>query len=120
MENNRALTPVLWASIAIALIGAFMLYPIGSTTLNVTFVVVKAGMLIGIVLMLGKDNFSTGYRVWVAFSLAAVVMTILKWTGSGSFQLIYLLAMVADIGLPVVVWMLSNPGTKPTKTHRGR
>lgn len=42
----------LWISVAAAVVGAFMLFPIGTTPLNVIFVAVKACMVIGLAVVL--------------------------------------------------------------------
>ncbi|MEE8724083.1 MAG: hypothetical protein SOI23_04860 [Atopobiaceae bacterium] len=95
----------LWISVAAAVVGAFMLFPIGTTPLNVIFVAVKACMVIGLAVVLFARRLS-GFVLWSVASAAAVVMTIIKWVLAASFEPVFALALVVDVVMPTVAWRL--------------
>jgi len=90
----------LWLSIAAAIAGAVMLFPIGGTAVNVLFVIIKAGMITGLLLLLGKNT--KGFAVWILFSLGAIVMTLIKWHNTGRMTFLFILAIITDILMPAV------------------
>jgi hypothetical protein len=107
-NEMRLSTPAsvwLWISVAAAVVGAFMLFPIGTTPLNVIFVAVKACMVIGLAVVLFARRLS-GFVLWSVASAAAVVMTIIKWVLAGSFEPVFALALVVDVVMPTVAWRL--------------
>jgi hypothetical protein len=96
----------LWLSIATTGIGAVLLYPIGSATMNVLFIVIKIGMAAGIILLLIGN--SKGFPVWCIFSAGAVVMTILKWHEAGQVTVLFITAIAVDILMPAVACLLKK------------
>lgn len=104
MRDSKALVVWLWASVVVAVVGAVLLYPIGSATLDLAFVTVKIGMVAGLVALIRGRGWGFGW--WVAFSVAAVAMTCLKWAGTGVVQPVYVLAIIADVLMPLVAWRL--------------
>ncbi len=111
MNMSKSLTVWLGMSIAAALIGAIMLYPIGSTELNVVFVLVKTAMVTGLLVMLLAKKRRIGFAIWAVASICAVIMTILKWMGTGSAQPLFVMAIVVDVIMPLVAYRLM--GSKP-------
>ena len=103
--DGRYLRLWLWLSVAAAVIGAVMLYPIGTVLLNTLFVLIKVAMVSGLLLMLLKKAM-TGYKVWAVASACAVVMTVFKWYLVGHGSPLYVLAIVTDVVMPLVAYVL--------------
>ena len=94
----------LWVALAFAVAGTCLLFPIGPAAANVCFLLVKIGMIAGVLMMLFKGS-KTGFLVWVICSVLAVVMTIMKWVGAGETTFLYVAAVLVDILMPVAVGM---------------
>ena len=103
-RKSTTLRVWLWISIAAAVMGAFMLYPIGTTGANATFVIIKVGMVASLATLLAGRR--RGFACWAAFSAGAVVMTVVKWVGTGAVQPIFVLAIITDVLMPTVAWRL--------------
>lgn len=97
--KNHRLRIWLWLSVAAAVCGAFMLYPIGTTAANVFFILIKAGMVTGLIMLLAGNRY--GFCVWGSFSLGAVIMTIIKWAGAGHAEFLFIAAIIVDILMPL-------------------
>ncbi|CAB1250101.1 hypothetical protein ACFHWD_02165 [Clostridium sp. MT-14] len=95
----------LWLSVVMVISGALLLYPIGTTALNIIFVVVKIGMLAGLVILLFLRK-KLGFYIWALFSIGAVVMTIIKWNIVGRVSFLIIASIVVDILMPVVAYVL--------------
>lgn len=107
--GGRLLTWWLWFAIITVVVGAFMLYPIGTTLTNVLFIIVKIGMGAGIIALLVTRSMKS-FCFWATFSALAVVMTIVKWNLGGAFDPTYALAIVTDIAVPsVALGLLKRP-----------
>lgn len=101
-ENSQsALRTWLWISVLAALIGAAMLYPIGGSGVNFLFLLIKAGMVTGLIMML-RGTQTSGFRLWAWCSALAVLMTIIKWSNIGHARTIFILAIITDIVMPTV------------------
>lgn len=92
----------LWAALVLAVAGACLLFPIGPTAANVCFLLVKIGMIAGVLMMLFKGS-RTGFQIWVVCSVLAVIMTIMKWVGAGETTFLYVAAVLVDVLMPVAV-----------------
>jgi hypothetical protein len=99
--NSKPLTAWLWFAAATVVIGAFMLYPIGTTATNVAFILVKVGMLAGIIALMATGS-TKAFVFWAVCSALAVVMTIIKWYLAGAFDWTFALAMATDVIVPSV------------------
>jgi len=103
--ENKKLRIWLWISVIAALSGAVMLFPIDGVILNVIFILVKAGMITGLLMQLiGHD--SKGFKIWTAFSMLAVVMTVVKWAITGHVVPLFILAIITDVLMPSVAYRL--------------
>lgn len=91
----------LWFAAATVVIGAFMLYPIGSTAADLAFVLVKAGMLAGIIWLM-RTRATRAFCLWAVCSGLAVVMTVIKWQLAGAFDWTFALAMATDVIVPSI------------------
>ncbi|MCH3919194.1 MAG: hypothetical protein LKE39_01650 [Sphaerochaeta sp.] len=60
---SKRLVVWLWLSVASVVVGAYLLYPIGSTGMNVLFFLWKAGMLSGLLSLLAGSK-RWGFVVW--------------------------------------------------------
>lgn len=104
VKRPKGLFVWLLISIAAALVGAVMLYPIGDGTPNAAFIIIKAGMVLSVIALLsGRD---TAFRWWVGFSCGAMVMTVVKWVGLGYAEPIFVVALITDAVMPLVAWRL--------------
>ena len=103
-RKSTTLRVWLWISIAAAVMGAFMLYPVGAAGANAVFVIIKIGMVASLVALLAGRR--RGFACWAAFSAGAVVMTVVKWVGTGAVQPIFVLAIITDVLMPTVAWRL--------------
>ncbi|MGI6229417.1 MAG: hypothetical protein ACOYJL_00740 [Tractidigestivibacter sp.] len=106
-ESEKALMGWLWFAAATVVIGAIMLYPIGTPVANVAFLLVKAGMLAGIVWLM-RSKSKAAWNLWATFSALAVVMTLIKWQLAGSFSWTFALAMATDVIVPAIGRHLLN------------
>lgn len=95
----------LWISVAMALIGAFLLYPIGLTWANVVFILIKAGMVGGLLIYIFCQK-NAGLILWMIYSIGAVIMTIIKIRLTGTVNFLFISSIVADIGMPLVAALL--------------
>ncbi|MPN22283.1 hypothetical protein SDC9_169666 [bioreactor metagenome] len=66
---------------------------------------IKIAMVSGLLLMLLKKAM-TGYKVWAVASACAVVMTIFKWYLAGHSSPLFVLAIVTDVVMPLVAYVL--------------
>ena len=100
----------LWLSIAFTAAGAFLLYPIGKTALNILFIIIKIGMLTGLLILLFRKK-KCGLFLWVLFSAGAVVMAAVKWHLAGSASFLIISSIVVDVFMPVVAcfWVQNQP-----------
>lgn len=87
-------------SIAAAVCGACMLFPIGSAAANEIFILIKIGMVTGLVMLLSGKRY--GFCVWGSCSLGAIVMTAIKWAGTGHVTFLFVAAIAVDLLMPVV------------------
>jgi hypothetical protein len=99
--NSKPLTAWLWFAAATVVIGAFMLYPIGTTVANIAFILVKIGMFAGIIALMATGS-TKAFAFWAVCSALAVVMTIVKWNLAGAFDWTFALAMATDVIVPSV------------------
>lgn len=105
MKLSKKLTVWLWISVALAIAGALLLYPIGSAGANAVFAVVKIGMVGGLLMLIfGKKT--GGFYLWTICSAGAVCMTILKWTGLGHGSFLLLGSIFVDLLMPIGAWIL--------------
>jgi hypothetical protein len=106
-ENTgfKWLTVWLWFAMITVVVGAFMLYPIGNPVADVAFLLVKAGMLVGIIWLLVSRK-KKAFVLWAVFSALAVVMTLIKWSISGAFDWTFALAMATDVVVPLIGYLL--------------
>lgn len=90
-------------SIILAIAGAVMLYPVGAPSWNIIFVIIKAGMVTGLLIMVlaGKTK---GFKLWALCSGGAVVMTILKWITLGGAAFLMVGSIFVDIFMPAMAW----------------
>ena len=95
----------LWVSVALAVGGALLLYPIGTALTDILFIAVKVGMVTGLLILLLAHRLS-GFWIWAAFSVCAVVMTIIKCTFVGGVSFLTIGSMVVDIVMPLGVIFL--------------
>lgn len=95
----------LWLSVAMAVAGALLLYPIGPAAANIVFILVKIGMVSGLALLLFFRK-KAGFYVWASFSAGAVVMTLIKWRLAGSVSFLIIGSIVVDILMPAVAYAL--------------
>lgn len=103
--KNTALKGWLWFAAVTVVIGVIMLYPIGQPVWNVIFILVKIGMMAGILLFMRRQS-KGSFLVWAVFSALAVVMSLVKWQINGAFSWTYALAIGTDIVVPAVGWAL--------------
>ncbi len=101
----------LWLAVLFTVAGAILLYPISKDIMaaNILFLLIKAGMLIGLfVLLFSKRRW--GLMLWVISSAEAVAATAVKWqlTGTLSFQsyALFITSMIVDILMPLVAFCL--------------
>ena len=102
---GKKLTIWLWISVALAIGGAILLYPIGGATANVVFGIVKIGMVTGLLMLLIAKK-KAGLCVWAAFSVCAVVMTIIKWPTLGGAPLLLAGSIFVDIFMPLGAYLI--------------
>ena len=103
--NSTRLRIWLWIAVAAAVIGAVMLYPIGPVFWNRLFILIKVGMVSSLLMLLwGRDR--SGYYFWSAFSLLAVIMTLLKKYYIGHMEGIFILAIATDILMPCIAFFI--------------
>lgn len=109
--NKTGLRVWLWIAVAAAVTGAFMLYPIGPAFWNRLFILIKVGMISGLLMLLwGRDR--SGYYFWSAFSLLAVIMTLLKKHYTGHMEGTFILAIATDILMPCIAFFIYRKGKK--------
>lgn len=103
--NSAKLRVWLWIAVVAAVIGAVMLYPIGPALWNKIFILIKIGMVSGLLMLLiGRHR--SGYFFWSAFSLLAVLMTLLKRYYTGHMEGIFILAILTDVLMPGVAYLI--------------
>ncbi|SMC60742.1 hypothetical protein [Papillibacter cinnamivorans] len=100
----------LWLSVITAVLGAVLLFPIGTVPLNILFLVVKAGMITGLMLLIFKRR-RIGFSLWSIFCAGAVLMTILKWNLSGQVSFLIIISIIVDIVMPAVAYSLMKKST---------
>lgn len=93
----------LWISVALAIGGALLLYPIGPGAANVVFICVKVGMVSGLLILLFSQKIG-GFCLWATCSGLAVVMTILKCVFTASVTFLFIGSMFVDIFMPLMAW----------------
>lgn len=98
----------LWISAITAVAGAILLYPIGTAILNSLFILVKAGMLIGLTLLLFMRK-KLGFYIWSVFCAGAAIMTIIRWSGTGNVTFLIVASIVVDILMPSIAYVLMKP-----------
>jgi hypothetical protein len=103
--GGKPLTWWLLFAIFTVILGAVLLFPIGNNVMNVVFIIVKLGMLAGILMLLVKRDMK-GFWVWAAFAALAIVMTIVKWQLNGTFEWIYALAIATDLAVPAIALVM--------------
>lgn len=101
---NRKLILWLWLSVITVIAGAFLLYPIGISVLNVIFVLIKIGMITGLIILLFLKK-KLGFYIWSIFCIGAVIMTIIKWNIIGSTSFLIVGSIAVDILMPAVAYM---------------
>ena len=94
----------LWVSVVLAIGGAVMLYPIGTCITNTIFVIIKIGMVSGLMVLIFARKIA-GYCIWASFSLGAVVMTIIKISFTGSITFLFIGSIFVDIFMPVIAYL---------------
>jgi cation transport ATPase len=105
-RNVKSTTKIwLWLSVILAVGGAVMLYPIGPAAANAIFVLIKIGMVAGLLVLLFSGN-KKGFALWAACSAGAIVMTLIKWTGGGSAVFLYVVSIIVDAAMPLGAWKL--------------
>ncbi|WP_446897083.1 hypothetical protein ACSVC9_08605 [Clostridium sp. LBM24168] len=95
----------LWLSVVMVISGVLLLYPIGTSDLNIIFVVVKIGMLAGLAVLLFLRK-KLGFYIWALFSMGAVIMTIIKWSMVGRVSFLIIASIAVDILMPAVAYVL--------------
>jgi len=88
-----------------AVMGAVMLYPIGTAAADCIFVLIKIGMVTGLVILLASGRIG-GYCTWATCSCGAVIMTIVKCALSGGVTFLSIASIFVDIFLPVMVYKI--------------
>ena len=105
MELSGKLRSWLCISVVLAVAGALLLYPIGSSAANAVFVLIKIGMVSGLLILLfGKKR--GGFFLWALCSAGAICMTILKWIGLGQASFLLIGSIIVDFAMPVIAWNL--------------
>lgn len=105
MELSGKLRSWLCISVVLAVAGALLLYPIGSGAANAVFVLIKIGMVSGLLILLfGKKR--GGFFLWALCSAGAICMTILKWIGLGQASFLLIGSIIVDFAMPVIAWNL--------------
>ena len=112
MHKSKLVVIAAWVAIILAVSGALMLFPIGTTALNAIFVIVKICMVTGLLVIIFSSKLPAGFTLWTCASVVAVVMTACKWAlapavGPASIFL-YIGSMVVDLGMPALVYALSK------------
>lgn len=102
---SKKLKTWLILSIVFAVGGAVMLFPIGGEAANTIFVLVKVGMVTGLIILLASQKIG-GYCTWATCSILAIVMTAIKWAGGGKQYFLYVLSMIVDIAMPLVAYRI--------------
>jgi len=102
-KMNKTLVVWLWISVALAVSGAYMLYPIGIWIADITFVIVKVCMVTGLLIMLAAKK-AEGFYLWATASGCAVIMTIIKCVLTGSVTFLFVGSIFVDIFMPVMVF----------------
>lgn len=100
----------LWLSVILTVGGAVLLYPIGSVVLNCIFVVVKIGMVAGLLMLLFRRK-KFGFDLWALSSAGAVVMTIIKWSIVGSMSALFVVSIAVDVCMPAGAYVLMKKET---------
>lgn len=98
----------LWLSVVLAVAGALMLFPIGSAAKNAVFVLIKIGMVSGLLVQLFAKK-RGGLWLWTVCSGAAVVMTLIKWSAVGASFLLGG-SIFVDIFMPAMAWGMVKKG----------
>ena len=99
------MTVWLWVAVALAIGGAVLLFPIGRPLANTVFILVKLGMVGGLLAAI-RTGKKTGLTVWTAFSAGAVVMTLIKWALGGTAFGLYLVSICVDVMMPLCAWLI--------------
>ncbi len=103
---TKRLAVWLWISLAAAVAGAFLLYPISThTAANIIFIIIKCIMAAGLLILLIRHS-AGGYCIWCTGSVFAVLMTIIKWNLSGTARFLYIIAIITDIMMPVIAYYI--------------
>ncbi len=108
---NRSTKTAAWIAILFAVSGAVLLFPIGKPSLNVLFIIIKICMVTGLLMFLYSGSKRFGFTMWAIASLFAVLMTLLKWSMNGGSVFLYIVSIIADIGFPVLLYVLSKKTT---------
>lgn len=95
----------LWASVAMAIGGALLLFPVGSAAGNLLFAAMKVGMVSGLLTALFCRR-RGGLVLWSVCSAGAVACTLLKWSLAGHGSLLLVVSIAADVGMPLMAWHL--------------
>ena len=102
---KKPLTLWLWLSVVLAIAGALMLYPVGPAAGNIIFILVKIGMVTGLLLLLLPHK-AAGFPLWAICSGGAIAMTVVKWIAAGGGSFLLVGSIVVDAFMPLVAWML--------------
>lgn len=102
-----------WIAALLCVAGIFTLYPIGSTIMNILFLVVKTGMLAGLLIFLLTRKTRRqmhGLWIWTLFSIGSCLLSVYRLTLLSSLNSanvrMYLLAIAMDLLLPVILWKM--------------
>ena len=111
MHRSDAAVKAAWAAVVLAVAGALLLYPIGTSALDMVFVLTKICMVAGLLVFIFSDR-KAGFVLWACASIIAVCMTIAKWAlapDAGVWSIIlYLGSMAVDLGIPLLVHHLAK------------
>lgn len=103
-EMSTVLKVWLWISVAAAIVGAFLLFPIGAIALNVVWIVAKVGMIVGLILLLFPKK-KVGFNIWVVFCAVAITLAIVNWSAAG-FSALIIISIVLDVLMPVIAYVM--------------
>lgn len=102
----------LMLSILSVVCGAFLLFPIGGCVFNTLFILIKIGMLSGLIILLCHHPY--GFCAWGSFCIGAVIMTILKWVSAGQPVPLFIAAILTDILMPAIALHLYRKISLPS------
>ena len=102
-----------WIAALLCVAGIFALYPIGSTGMNILFLIVKSCMLTGLMIFLFARNSRRqmhGLWIWTLLSIGSCLLSVYRLTLLSSLNSanvrIYLLAIAIDLVMPVILWKM--------------